>query len=191
MQTVEKLGTSEITINRSTFYGFCHPINSEEDALKIINNYRNKYHDARHVVFAYVLHPNIMKIENDSEPAGTAGPPIYNAITKVGLTNTLVVVVRYFGGILLGAGPLLRAYSQTAVEAIKDAGFKKIRHCFTATLQMGYENLKLFEINCKKNNVDIISIEYLDVVKVKVAFEDKNDFTSDFMDKVEKEKIWL
>jgi len=188
---VEKLGTSEITINRSTFYGFCHPINSEEDALKIINNYRNKYHDARHVVFAYVLHPNIMKIENDSEPAGTAGPPIYNAITKVGLTNTLVVVVRYFGGILLGAGPLLRAYSQTAVEAIKDAGFKMIRHCFTATLQMGYENLKLFEINCKKHNVDIISIEYLDVVKVKVAFEDENDFTSDFMDKVEKEKIWL
>lgn len=191
MQTVEKLGDSILTINRSTFYGFCHPINSEDEALRIINNYRNKYHDARHVVFAYVLHPNIIKIENDSEPTGTAGPPIYNAITKVGLTNTLVVVVRYFGGILLGAGPLFRAYGQTAVDAIKDAGVKEIRNCFTATLQMGYDGLKMFEINCKKYNVDIISIEYLDVVKVKIAFENVNDFTIGFMDKVEKEKIWL
>ena len=191
MQTIEKQGSTSITINKSTFLGFCHHVNSEDDALKIINNYRNKYHDARHVVFAYKIYPNIVKIENDSEPTGTAGLPTYNAINQSGLTNVLVVVVRYFGGILLGAGPLFRAYGQAATNAIKDAGVKEVKLCFTATIQMGYEHLKLFEINCKKNDVQILSIEYLDVVKVKIAFESENDFTIDFMDRVEEEKIWL
>lgn len=191
MQTVEKQGEFSITINKSTFLGFCHYVNSEEDVNKIINNYKNKYHDARHVVFAYKIHPNIVKIENDSEPTGTAGLPTFNAINQSNLTNILVVVVRYFGGILLGAGPLFRAYSQTATGAIKNAGIKEIKLCFTASVEMGYDSLKLFEINCKKNDVQILSIEYLDVVKVRIAFEYENEFTTGFMDSVEKEKIWL
>lgn len=101
----------------SKFLSFAESIANEEEAKTRINWYKKKYHDARHVCYAYRLGPNLFRTKDDGEPHGTAGVPILRTIDAKGLDNILVVVVRYFGGTLLGTGGLMVAYR----EATKDA----------------------------------------------------------------------
>ncbi len=120
--TIEKEGVFEYEDRKSVFIGTAVPIKSEEEALEFISFIKKKYPDARHHVYAYVLRENsIMRFSDDHEPQGTAGMPTLDAIRKNGCTDTAVVVVRYFGGTLLGTGGLVRAYSAAAVGAIENA----------------------------------------------------------------------
>jgi uncharacterized YigZ family protein len=107
----------------SRFLAFAHPVASEPEAKILIDFYRKTYHDARHHCFAWVLgdESELTRSSDDGEPSGTAGKPILNQITSRNLTNTLVIVIRYFGGILLGTGGLIAAYRQAASNALDNA----------------------------------------------------------------------
>ena len=108
----------EITEKKSRFIGYAAHANTEEEAKSFIDSISREHPKARHVAFAYILQ-NTARINDNGEPRGTAGLPIYNVITRRNLNNTVVVVVRYFGGTLLGKGGLIRAYSKAAGLAIE------------------------------------------------------------------------
>lgn len=113
----------EITEKKSRFIANVFEIHSEADALSILETVRKKYYDARHNCYAYVLgeRQEIQRFSDDKEPQGTAGKPILEVITKQGFSNTLIIVTRYFGGILLGTGGLVRAYTASAAEGLRQA----------------------------------------------------------------------
>lgn len=108
-----------IEIKKSKFIGLCYEISSEDEAKKIIEDLKKEYKKARHIPYAYKVN-NTAKKTDDKEPSNTAGLPIYNILERKNLNNHLVAVVRYFGGIKLGAGGLLRAYNEAASAATKD-----------------------------------------------------------------------
>ena len=108
-----------IEIKKSKFIGICYEINSPDEAKEIIEILKKEHKKARHIPYAYKIN-NTAKKTDDKEPTNTAGLPIYNILERKNLNNHLVAVVRYFGGIKLGAGGLLRAYSEAANEATKD-----------------------------------------------------------------------
>jgi len=107
----------------SKFLAFAHPVQSVAEVKPILESYRKTYHDARHVCYAYVVGPEgeEFRANDDGEPSGTAGRPIHGQILSFGLTNVLVVVIRYFGGILLGTGGLVVAYKAASAEALLTA----------------------------------------------------------------------
>ena len=120
--TVLNVSRFEYEDRKSVFIGACSPVKTEEEALNFIASLKKEFPDARHHVYAYVLRENsIMRFTDDREPQGTAGMPVLDAIRKNGLTDAVVVVVRYFGGTLLGTGGLVKAYSTAATGALRAA----------------------------------------------------------------------
>ena len=120
--TVRREGVFEYEDRKSVFIGTAVPVSTEDDALAFIAFIKKKYPDARHHVYAYVLRENsTMRFSDDHEPQGTAGMPVLDAIRKNGCTDVAIVVIRYFGGTLLGTGGLVRAYSAAAVGALENA----------------------------------------------------------------------
>ena len=116
---MQLLNTYEETIKKSRFIAYYYNINSVEEAKTILDNLKKEHKKARHLPYAYKI-DNIVKKSDDKEPSGTAGLPIYNIIEIKNLNNILIVVVRYFGGIKLGAPGLLRAYSSAANNVLKN-----------------------------------------------------------------------
>lgn len=112
----------EIVINKSRFIAYRYDLDSVEQVKEIIASLKKEHKKANHVCYAYVFNKDIVseKCSDDGEPGGTAGYPILNVIKKKNLTNTLVAVVRYFGGIKLGAGGLTRAYTKSAAGVLND-----------------------------------------------------------------------
>ena len=120
--TIHHYAAFEYEDRKSVFIGEAIPVSTEEEALAFIESIKKKYPDARHHVYAYVLRENsIMRFSDDGEPQGTAGMPVLDIIRKNGLTNTAIVVTRYFGGTLLGTGGLVRAYTAAALGAVEKA----------------------------------------------------------------------
>ena len=141
--TVLNEGRFEYEDRRSIFIGTAVPVSTEAEALDFISFIKKKYPDARHHVYAYVLRENsIMRFSDDREPQGTAGMPVLDAIRKRGCTNVAVVVVRYFGGTLLGTGGLVRAYSAAAVGAIENALIVKYDVYNSLTLTCSYSDFQ-------------------------------------------------
>jgi len=133
----------EIIIKKSKFITFTYNISNKDEINELLKKLRNEYSDATHICYAYIIDNN-EKYEDDGEPSGTAGMPILNVLQKENLKNVLCVVIRYFGGIKLGAGGLVRAYSKACKEAI-----------ITKTLEKGYKIKITFEYN------DVKKIDYL------------------------------
>ena len=123
-KTLLRRASDEFVVNKSRFVGHGCPCETEEEALAFLAEMRAKYRDATHNCYAYIIGPNmgVMRYSDDGEPGGTAGMPIIEVMKARGATNCAVVVTRYFGGILLGAGGLVRAYSQGAAAAINACG---------------------------------------------------------------------
>ena len=123
-KTISEVSTGVITEQRSKFIAYAVPISASEEVKSIIENYRKQYYDARHVCWAYMLGADRLtfRANDDGEPSSTAGKPILGAINSNGLTDILVVVIRYFGGIKLGTSGLIVAYKAAAQEAIALAG---------------------------------------------------------------------
>jgi len=115
-KSVHKFGRGEIIINKSRFIGSAAPVNSEEEAVEFIEKIKKEFRDASHNVYAYSIgeNANLQRFTDDGEPSGTAGMPSLNVINQENLKNVAVVVTRYFGGVLLGAGGLVRAYTKCA-----------------------------------------------------------------------------
>lgn len=118
---------SEFVEKRSRFIGHLWPVSTEEEAQEHIREMKKKYHDARHNCWCYLLGENLLRYSDDGEPQGTAGQPMLNVFQREGVTDVVCVVTRYFGGILLGAGGLTRAYSKGARDTLAQAGVAAMR----------------------------------------------------------------
>ena len=123
-KTLLERASDEFIVNKSRFIGYGCPCETEEEALAFLNEIRAKHKDATHNCYAYIIGANmgVMRYSDDGEPGGTAGMPIIEVMKARGVTNCAVVVTRYFGGVLLGAGGLVRAYSQGAAAAVNACG---------------------------------------------------------------------
>ena len=122
-KTVLQEAEAEFTEKRSRFIARVAPVQSEEEALAFLEKVRTKHREARHNVYAYIVRENnISRFSDDGEPSGTAGLPVLNVLARQNLTDVCIVVTRYFGGILLGAGGLARAYGKSAADGILAAG---------------------------------------------------------------------
>ena len=122
-KTLHEFSSDEIIIEKSTFIGYAKPIKTEEEAVEFINEIKKKHKDATHNVWAYTVgkNMNIQRYSDDGEPQGTAGIPTLEVIKKEDLRDVVVVVTRYFGGVKLGAGGLVRAYTKGAKIGIESA----------------------------------------------------------------------
>ena len=111
-----------MTERRSVFLGYASPVTTEEEALEFVAKIKKRHSDATHNVYAYILRGSISRFSDDGEPHGTAGLPVLEVLRKEDVTDAVIVVTRYFGGILLGAGGLVRAYSASARNASRLCG---------------------------------------------------------------------
>lgn len=135
--TVKNAVTAEFTERRSRFIGFLAPAETPEEAQAYIAALRKEHRDARHVCFAYRV-GETAKFSDDGEPAGTAGQPLMQVLSHNELQNCVLAVVRYFGGILLGAGGLLRAYTHAGALAVEAASIVKMRRCVVFEISCDY-----------------------------------------------------
>lgn len=132
-------GEIEYVERRSRFLAHARPVTTEEEALAFLEQIRSKYWDASHNVYAYSLREGqIRRFSDDGEPQGTSGMPTLEVLTKSGITDAIIVVTRYFGGVLLGAGGLVRAYSHAARMAVDAAEVLTMRPCTVGELRCDY-----------------------------------------------------
>lgn len=172
--TIAENCEAEITEKKSRFIANIFYITTQQEAEKIIKETKAKYYDARHNCIAYRVIENnniIEKSSDDGEPSGTAGAPMLNILQKNNLCNVLVIVTRYFGGILLGTGGLVRAYSDAIMQAIEKS--VKVCKCQGTEMQieLEYSELEKFKYYCKNNNININNIQYLDVIICNIEIE--------------------
>ena len=169
-KTVRSLGESKVEDRKSVFIGYAVPVSTEEEAITFISTVKKKYPDARHWVYAYVLRENsTMRFTDDREPQGTAGMPILDIIRKRALTDICVVVVRYFGGILLGTGGLVHAYSEAAAEAIDAAKVIEYNIYKTFSVQISYSDYQKITPIFSVSGVFLENTEYLDSVVITIS----------------------
>ena len=172
--TAIKEGVFTLEIKRSEFLAYSFPIENEADATEKLAAIRKKHYDARHVCYAFVSDEkgNVARFSDDGEPSGTAGKPILDVIKKNGLKKSLIAVVRYFGGILLGAGGLTRAYSDSAAGVVKKAGTVGYVRKTLLRLNADYSTYK--KISAAIKNVgEIVSVEYGSDVSATIACGDE------------------
>ena len=173
-KSVKHCSEAEYTVNRSRFIGRCFPVESEEAALCLLGDIRKKHWDATHNCFAYRIGENAAaRFSDDGEPGGTAGKPIMDVLTGRGLTNVLCVVTRYFGGILLGAGGLVRAYSKSAADAVTKAGMVSYLPGTILDIPMDYSRYGALE-GFIRANAEVRNVAFAQNVVVTVAVEDTN-----------------
>ena len=156
----------EFIIHKSRFIGYGCPCETEEEALGFLSEIRARHKDASHNCYAYIIGPNmgVMRYSDDGEPGGTAGMPIIEVMKARSVTNCAVVVTRYFGGVLLGAGGLVRAYSQGAAAAINACGVGCVYPTVRYLIELPYPMLGRFEFFLKSEPVLIEDKQFTDVV---------------------------
>ncbi len=177
--TLEKDGFFEIIIDKSTFLGYAKRVTQEQDAIDFINSIKKKHADARHNVYAYVIkNTNTTRYSDDGEPAGTAGMPVLDIIRKVGFTDAVIVVTRYFGGILLGKGGLVRAYTSAAKGAAENAGIVSYTKYTEFKIDCSYADLEKIKYEFQFFEIIEDSIDYSDSVTLKLAI--KNEYFNNF-----------
>jgi len=163
IKTIKEEAWAEIVEKKSRFIANVFIIENKEQAEEKIKQVKKKYYDAKHNCFAFsVLENNqaIVKMSDDGEPSGTAGEPILNIISKNNLQNILIVVTRYFGGILLGAGGLTRAYSNVSKLALNNTTIIEKEVGAEVKVELKYSDSEKFKYFCNKNYIQINKIEY-------------------------------
>ena len=174
LKTVLKSETAEVLEKKSRFISYVYHVEDEENIEKLIKEMRRKYHDARHVCFAWRIIKDGQVIErasDDGEPSGTAGAPMLSILKKENLCNILILVIRYFGGILLGTGGLVRAYSEATQKVIEKSEIVIMTNGVEIEVKLEYSNLDIFKYYCKNNDINIINIQYLNDIIIKVEME--------------------
>ena len=163
---------SEFVEKRSRFIGQVWPIASEEEAQEYIRAAKKKYHDARHNCWCYLLGDNVLRYSDDGEPQGTAGQPMLNVFQREGVSNVCCVVTRYFGGILLGAGGLTRAYSKSARDTLTEAGVATMCLWEQVCLECAYSLLERVKLEIAAVNGTLDDISYAAHVTVTASLPD-------------------
>lgn len=186
--TIKEKVKSEIVVQKSKFICTVIPVDNKEIAEKLIKETKKEYFDARHNCVAYRIMENekiVEKFSDDGEPNGTAGMPMLNILRGKKLVNVLCIVTRYFGGILLGTGGLVRAYSEALESAVKNSNVyeKKMMDVFEIILE--YKQVDCFKYYCLQNSIEILKIDYLEniVTKIAVDSEEKDKFIQNIKNK--------
>lgn len=174
-KTVEKEACDEFIEQRSKFIGYVKPIKTEQEALNFIAEKRQKHWDASHNVYAYILRGGQQqRYSDDGEPHGTAGVPTLDVIAKSGLTDVIIVVTRYFGGILLGAGGLVRAYTKSAKLAVTAGNIITMENCVVARLTCDYNQYGKISGMIPSLNGFIDNTEFTDSVNIEYHISPHN-----------------
>lgn len=184
--TVNSSGKDEIEIQKSRFIGHVKRVETEEEAQAFIQSIKKEHASANHNCSAYLIgeHDHIQKANDDGEPSGTAGVPILEVLKKRQLKDTAVVVTRYFGGIKLGAGGLIRAYSSTTSQALDTTGIVERKLMKHIRITVAYPLLGKLENELRQAKYEIESIDYLDDVTfhVLVMVKELEPFTNWIID---------
>lgn len=156
-------------ISKSRFLGFCIPVSSEAEAQEALSQIRKKHYDARHCCYAFRLQEGgVARSSDDGEPSGTAGAPILAVLSGARVENVLCAVVRYFGGVLLGTGGLVRAYGKAASEALQAAGIVSILVCEKISITVTYAAYQLIEPMIRQKGYPC-EAEFTDQVMLKLT----------------------
>lgn len=171
-KAIKENTSGEIVEKKSKFIAHIFYVETPEEADNYIKEIKKKYHDARHNVFAYAIETGdggiAVKYNDDGEPQGTAGSPILKIVLEQGLSNILVIVTRYFGGILLGTGGLVRAYSDATLKALEATEYIEKIIGYKVKICIEYDQLDGLKYYANKSNLKIVNIEYLENVEVNV-----------------------
>lgn len=169
-KTVYEGGVGEITEKKSRFIATIRPVETEEEALAFIEEMKKKYWDARHNCSAFILgeRQEIMRCSDDGEPSQTAGRPMLDVLSKAGLTNTAVVVTRYFGGTLLGTGGLVRAYSAAVQEGLKNSRMITKYWGTRLTVRTDYNGIGKLQYLFGSKEIPMMDASYTDKVQFTV-----------------------
>jgi uncharacterized YigZ family protein len=179
MKTIAKAVQSEINVKKSQFICHLFPTRTKKESKEIILKVNEQYSDATHNCTAYIVTDG-EGFDDDGEPGGTAGKPMINVLRKNDLHNVTAVVTRYFGGIKLGAGGLVRAYSKSVLEAINEAEILEVELYDVYTIIFEYSEIKIIDSEVRNNNLEVVNKEYSDKVLYDVVSKDFRDIEKIF-----------
>ena len=173
--SVKRASQIEFIVNRSRFIGRCFPLKSEEEALSLLADVKKQHWDATHNCYAYALSPafETARFSDDGEPGGTAGMPMLEVLKAKNVTNALVIATRYFGGVLLGAGGLVRAYARTASDAVSAAGVVHMRPARRVSVTLDYARYGAVE-GYMRQNAGEVKPEFLENVAISALVRAEN-----------------
>ena len=177
--TLKGRGSATLIEKKSEFIGYASHVENEQEAIDFINEIRRKHSDARHNVYAYVIkNNNIMRYSDDGEPQGTAGMPVLDVIRKSGFTDAVIVVTRYFGGVLLGTGGLVRAYSAAAKLAAEQAQIVEYELFDLISFECDYQLYPKIQNELTKIPAKVESTDFAENVKITLSLP--QEFTEAF-----------
>jgi uncharacterized YigZ family protein len=167
-RTVKQASELKLEINKSLFIAYVTPVDTEAAAISFVQDIKKRHKEANHNCSAYVIghHGQFQKADDDGEPGGTAGKPILEVINKSGVKNTVIVVTRYFGGVKLGAGGLIRAYTKAAADGLAAAHIIEKQLHTRLAIELSYHLLGTVENQLRLNNYPIEAKEFGEVVKI-------------------------
>lgn len=190
MNTIKNPAETEITEKKSKFIGEVFYIETVQEAEEKLREINKKYHDAKHHCFAYRVMEQEQIIErcsDDGEPSGTAGAPMLQIISKNDLINVIVIVTRYFGGILLGTGGLVRAYSKATNDSLEKAEIIEIKKGERIQLTILYKDLQFIKYYCEKNSIKIVKTDFSEEPKVTIELTEVQK--EKFLNEIQKKQI--
>lgn len=179
MKTIKKAVQSEINIKKSQFICSLVPTRTKAESKEVIQKLNQQYSDATHNCTAYIVSDG-EGFDDDGEPGGTAGKPMINVLRKNELHNVTAVVTRYFGGIKLGAGGLVRAYSKSVMEAIGEAEILEIEEYDVYEITFEYSHIKTADTEVRNNTLEVIDKQYSDKVSYDIVSKDNRDIMKIF-----------
>ena len=182
-KTVKHSASDEFTEKRSRFIGYVRPVQTAEEATAFVAEIQKKHWDAKHNVYAYILRDgNVKRYSDDGEPQGTAGVPTLDVLEKSGVTDVAVVVTRYFGGILLGGGGLVRAYSHAAHLALAAGEIITMGLCSVLTVEAEYPFYAKLLPFLEKTAAKILDTDFSE--KVRITLSTDSTLEADFCNKI-------
>ncbi len=173
--TIKNNLIGELVVKKSKFITNIIKVSSKEEAEEEIKKIKKKYYDARHNCIAYRILENekiIERFSDDGEPSGTAGQPLLNILEKNNMVNVLVIVTRYFGGILLGTGGLVRAYSESLLNILSKSDIVEIKIGIECEVEIEYSQLEKFKYYCKNNDINIKEYKYTEKIVCKIEMDE-------------------
>ena len=177
-------GSSEYVEKKSRFLGRVFAVSSEDEARALLEAVKREHYDARHNCWCYIIRNGAERYSDDGEPQGTAGIPMLEVLRRQNMTNCVCVVTRYFGGVLLGAGGLLRAYTKSAGDALAAAGTSVVRPWSCMDVPCSYSGAERLKTECAARGGIVEDVEYSSSVTLKVLIpaETEADFTARIFD---------
>ena len=167
-------GEAEFVEKRSSFLGHVRFVETEEAARDFISEMKKKHYDARHNCWCYIIREGAMRYSDDGEPQGTAGLPMLEVFKREGVENVVCVVTRYFGGVLLGTGGLLRAYTKSAKDALDAAGIAAVRRWVKTIVDCPYSLLERIKLECLALGGSVLDTEYGSAVTLHLLLPEKS-----------------